>query len=65
MEPPLCSSPHHLSGLILARLRLAQLVCFEREKNRRILGINQGVALAREKLAGSIDGVGNIFSEKF
>ena len=26
---------------------------------------NQGVALAREKLAGSIDGVGNIFSEKF
>ena len=25
----------------------------------------QGVALAREKLAGSIDGVGNIFSEKF
>ena len=26
---------------------------------------DQGVALAREKLAGSIDGVGNIFSEKF
>ena len=28
-------------------------------------GGGQGVALAREKLAGSIDGVGNIFSEKF
>ena len=27
--------------------------------------VSQGVALAREKLAGSIDGVGNIFSEKF
>ena len=25
----------------------------------------QGVALAREKLAGHIDGVGNNFSEKF
>ena len=30
-----------------------------------IMAYFQGVALAREKLAGSIDGVGNIFSEKF
>ena len=27
--------------------------------------LNQGLALTREKLAGSLDGVGNIFSEKF
>ena len=26
---------------------------------------HQGLALTREKLAGSLDGVGNIFSEKF
>ena len=33
MEPPLCASPHHLSGLTVARLRLAQLVSFEEKKN--------------------------------
>ena len=27
--------------------------------------VHQGLALTREKLAGSLDGVGNIFSEKF
>ena len=33
MEPPLCSSPPHLSGLTVARLRLAQLVSFAKKKN--------------------------------
>ena len=35
------------------------------EQYEEIIIRSQGVALAREKLAGSIDGVGNIFSEKF
>ena len=37
MEPPLCSSPHHLSGLTVARLRLAQLVSFEKRRELRYL----------------------------
>ena len=32
VEPPLCSSPHHLSGLTVARLRLAQLVSFAKKR---------------------------------
>ena len=31
----------------------------------KVAAVAQGVALAREKLAGSIDGVGNIFCENF
>ena len=41
MEPPLCSSPHHLSGLTVARLRLAQLVSVENRREQRYLTILQ------------------------